>query len=105
LAANNYHEEEILGKAYDSRLMRRLLTYVRPYKTALLIAVILLIVGSGLQLLLPVMVQNRIDDHLAFKDVDVWEESRSYRRDIACVISFVVRPNVYHNVHWPESAV
>ena len=24
-------EEEVLGKAYDSRLMRRLLTYLRPY--------------------------------------------------------------------------
>jgi len=25
-------EEEVLGKAYDSRLMRRLLTYLRAYK-------------------------------------------------------------------------
>ena len=25
------HDEEILGKAYDARLMRRLLTYLRPY--------------------------------------------------------------------------
>jgi ATP-binding cassette, subfamily B, multidrug efflux pump len=25
-------EEEVLGKAYDSRLMKRLLTYLRPYK-------------------------------------------------------------------------
>jgi ATP-binding cassette subfamily B protein len=29
------HEEEALGKAYDSRLMRRLLTYVRPYREAI----------------------------------------------------------------------
>ena len=27
------HEEDVLGKAYDARLMRRLLTYLRPYKT------------------------------------------------------------------------
>ena len=26
------HEEEVLGKAYDARLMRRLLRYLRPYK-------------------------------------------------------------------------
>ncbi len=26
------HEEEVLGKAYDSRLMRRLLGYLRPYR-------------------------------------------------------------------------
>jgi len=28
----NPHEEEALGKAYDSRLMRRLLAYMSPYK-------------------------------------------------------------------------
>jgi hypothetical protein len=27
----SHHDEEVLGKAYDSRLMRRLLAYVRPY--------------------------------------------------------------------------
>jgi ATP-binding cassette subfamily B multidrug efflux pump len=33
-------EEEILGKAYDSRLMRRLLTYLRPYRWQVAIAVV-----------------------------------------------------------------
>ena len=28
----SHHEEEVLGKAYDSRLMKRLLTYLRPYR-------------------------------------------------------------------------
>ncbi len=68
-ASNNYHEEEILGKAYDSRLMRRLLTYARPYRPALIISIILLIAGSGLELLLPVMVQIGIDKYLAAKDI------------------------------------
>ena len=40
----NYHEEQILGKAYDSRLMKRLLGYARPYWKALLISVLLLVV-------------------------------------------------------------
>ncbi len=26
------HEEEVLGKAYDARLMKRLLAYLRPYR-------------------------------------------------------------------------
>ena len=26
------HDEEVLGKAYDSRLMKRLLRYLRPYR-------------------------------------------------------------------------
>ena len=32
-------EEEVLGKAYDSRLMRRLLTYLRPYRWRVAIAI------------------------------------------------------------------
>ena len=31
-------EEEVLGKAYDGRLMRRLLTYLRPYKWHVVVA-------------------------------------------------------------------
>jgi ATP-binding cassette subfamily B multidrug efflux pump len=67
---NNYHEEEILGKAYDARLMRRLLSYVRPYRRPLVIAIILLIAGSILQLFLPIMVQIGIDRYIGTKDLD-----------------------------------
>jgi ATP-binding cassette subfamily B protein len=70
MADNNYHEEEVIGKAYDARLMRRLLTYARPYRIPLAIAIILLIAGSGLQLLLPVMVQIGIDDYIAVKNMN-----------------------------------
>jgi len=66
---NNYHEEEVLGKAYDARLMKRLLSYVRPYRRLLGTAVFLLVSGSLLQLLLPVMIQIGIDDYLMDKDV------------------------------------
>ncbi|PKK82316.1 MAG: antibiotic ABC transporter ATP-binding protein [candidate division Zixibacteria bacterium HGW-Zixibacteria-1] len=66
---NNYHEEEVLGKAYDSRLMRRLLSYVRPYRWQLGLAVFLLVSGSLLQLLLPVMIQIGIDKYLVTKDL------------------------------------
>ncbi|MEW5924037.1 MAG: ABC transporter ATP-binding protein [Candidatus Zixiibacteriota bacterium] len=65
---NNYHEEEVLGKAYDARLMRRLLSYVRPYRWQLGLAVFLLVSGSLLQLLLPVMIQIGIDKYLVTKN-------------------------------------
>ena len=70
MTANNYHEEEVLGKAYDGRLMRRLLTYARPYRVQLIAAVILLLGGSLLQLLLPVMVQIGIDRYLMKGDLN-----------------------------------
>ena len=34
------HEEDVLGKAYDSRLMKRLLHYLRPYTWQVAIALL-----------------------------------------------------------------
>ncbi|MCP4706714.1 MAG: ABC transporter ATP-binding protein, partial [candidate division Zixibacteria bacterium] len=69
MAAENYHEEEALGKAYDARLMKRLLKYAKPYQASLGIATILLIGGSALQLLLPVTIQIAIDEYLMNRDI------------------------------------
>ncbi|MFH2035646.1 MAG: ABC transporter ATP-binding protein [Candidatus Zixiibacteriota bacterium] len=69
MAENNYHEEEILGKAYDARLMRRLLTYVRPYRSQLVFSVLILVVGSLMQLLLPISIQIGIDNYVSTKDI------------------------------------
>jgi len=48
------HEEEVLGKAYDARLMRRLLKYLRPYKPQVALALAAIISASVLQLAQPV---------------------------------------------------
>ncbi len=56
-----YHEEEVLGKAYDGRLMRRLLRYVRPYGWLVGISLVLLMVDGLLQLVGPVLTQRVID--------------------------------------------
>jgi len=69
MAGGEFHEEEVLGKAYDGRLMRRLLTYARPYKKQLIAAVLLLLGGSVLQLFLPVMVQIGIDRYIVVGDM------------------------------------
>jgi ATP-binding cassette subfamily B multidrug efflux pump len=54
-------EEEILGKAYDARLMRRLLTYVRPYRLMTAGAVALILVSSALQLVGPLATAVALD--------------------------------------------
>ena len=41
---NNYHEEEVLGRAYDSRLLKRLLTYVKPYWIHVALGVLILFI-------------------------------------------------------------
>jgi ATP-binding cassette, subfamily B, multidrug efflux pump len=58
-------EEEILGKAYDGRLMRRLLTYLRPYKGHVVVALAAIILKSGLDVLGPFLTKIAIDKYLA----------------------------------------
>jgi len=55
------HEEEALGKAYDARLMRRLIAYVRPYWGQALLAVALIILSSLLQLIGPLATAVALD--------------------------------------------
>lgn len=59
-----YHEEEVLGKAYDSRLIKRLWKYIRPYRRRLLISLALLLLVSGFQLLRPYLLKIAIDSHI-----------------------------------------
>ncbi len=57
-------EEEVLGKAYDSRLMRRLLTYMKPYSAVVAVSLFLLLVDSLLQIAGPLITKLAIDKYL-----------------------------------------
>src|SRR3954463_807514 len=58
------HEEEILGKAYDSRLMKRLLTYLRPYGWQVGVSLVAIMVRAILDVLGPVLTAIAIDKYL-----------------------------------------
>src|ERR1700722_16569485 len=58
-------EEEVLGKAYDSRLMRRLLTYLRPYRWQVTVALVSILFKSFCDVLGPYLVKVAIDRYLA----------------------------------------
>jgi ATP-binding cassette, subfamily B, multidrug efflux pump len=58
-------EEEVLGKAYDARLMRRLLTYLFPYKWHVIVALAAIILKSGLDVLGPYLTKIAIDKYLS----------------------------------------
>jgi ATP-binding cassette, subfamily B, multidrug efflux pump len=64
-----YHEEDALGKAYDGRLMRRLLRYARPYSWLVASSLSLLAVEGVLQLVGPLLTQRVIDVALPARDV------------------------------------
>ena len=63
------YEDEITGKAYDARLMRRVLTYTRPYIRIIVFGVILTLLASFLQLLGPYLTKLAIDDYIAVNDI------------------------------------
>ncbi len=55
------HDEEVLGKAYDARLMRRLLGYVHPYRGMTATALVLILFSSVLQLVGPLVTAVALD--------------------------------------------
>jgi len=61
---SNIHEEEALGKAYDSRLMKRLLQYMAPYKWRVVFALALVAVVTPLELAPPALFWKSIDKYL-----------------------------------------
>lgn len=60
----NIHEEEQLEKSYDSKLMRRLLAYVKPYWQWVALSIVLLLVITVADLARPYLIKIVIDDHM-----------------------------------------
>jgi len=61
----NIHDDEIIGKAYDARLMRRLLQYLRPYSRQVGLALVAIVVGGAAQLAQPYLFKVAIDRYIA----------------------------------------
>jgi ATP-binding cassette subfamily B multidrug efflux pump len=74
-------QEEVLGKAYDSRLMRRLVRYLRPYRVPVRISLAFLLAGSIAQVAGPLLTKLALDrylappDHAAPSALDAWLNS------------------------------
>jgi ATP-binding cassette, subfamily B, multidrug efflux pump len=64
------HEEEVLGKAYDAVLMRRLLRYLWPYRLQVAVALTSIICASILQLAQPYLMKIAIDRHISTGNLD-----------------------------------
>ena len=63
------HQEEILGKAYDLRLIKRLWLFIRPYKRLFYISLLLLPLQQALGLAQPYLMKVGIDRYIAGKDL------------------------------------
>ncbi len=65
---NSYQDEEVLGKAYDGRLARRLIRYLIPYRGVVSVSVVLLLVVSALQVVAPYLAKVAIDGPISKGD-------------------------------------
>ena len=68
MSGAEFHEEDVLGKAYDGRLMRRLLVYLRPYRGLLFGAIAVLLAEAVLALAGPLFTREVIDVALPARD-------------------------------------
>jgi len=69
--ATQPHEDDVLGKAYDRKLMRRLLVYTKPYRRLMYGAFALLCVEGGVQVVGPLLTRRVIDVAVPARDVGV----------------------------------
>lgn len=60
----NIHEEEALGKLYDAQIARRLLTYARPYRRIIVLALALTIVINLVHQIGPLLSKWAIDGYM-----------------------------------------
>ena len=63
-AARTGPDEDVVGKVYDGRLMRRLLTYLRPYKLQTAISAICILFKAGTDVAGPWFVMTAVDTYL-----------------------------------------
>lgn len=68
IAAILKYEDELLGKAYDSRLVRRLLQFVSPYKSRLYTAIVFMVISSLLNVAGPAIIGRAIDNGIRAND-------------------------------------
>jgi len=63
-------DDDILGKAYDARLMRRLLTYLQPYWPSVAVAFVAILIGAGAALAQPYLMKVAIDRYIGPRQLD-----------------------------------
>jgi ATP-binding cassette subfamily B protein len=89
------NEEEILGKAYDSRLMKRMIHYLRPYKWYVLLGILTSFAVSGMEAIRPWFTKHAVDVNIAQGDKHGLLNTALLFLTVLIVRSFVQYANAY----------
>src|SRR3954453_3198185 len=60
-------DDDVVGKAYDGRLMRRLVAYLRPYKWQAVVSLLAVLLKAGLDVLGPILVMVAVDRYMTLR--------------------------------------
>jgi ATP-binding cassette subfamily B protein len=61
-------QEEMFGRAFDARILRRIWAFVRPYRRAFVVSVVAVLIFTLTQLAIPLIIRSAIDDGLLAED-------------------------------------
>jgi ATP-binding cassette subfamily B multidrug efflux pump len=59
-----FHDDEIVGKAFDARLTRRMLRFLTPYRALFAVCVLLTVLLAGIELGIPYLTKTAIDSYM-----------------------------------------
>jgi ATP-binding cassette subfamily B protein len=85
--ADSYFDTDDITKEYDSRIVRRILSYLKPHRYLVFITIAALIISTLAELLLPVLMQRIIDNGILAKETSILV--------MGCVIYFVILAIVF----------
>ena len=103
---SDFREEEALGKAYDAQLLRRLMTYLRPYRGSVVFAVFLTLLVGPLEVVGPYLFGFGIDRYLMVVIVSssvVAPDNKHWHTFYVCFFLLSEQPGTAILSTWPDS--
>ncbi|RPI04417.1 MAG: ABC transporter ATP-binding protein [Ignavibacteriae bacterium] len=91
----NMQEEEVLGKAYDARLMRRLIKYLKPYRWHVALGIVLSLMVSAMEAVRPYFTKIAVDTNIVQGDKQGLLVTMAFFLAIMIVRGFIQYANAY----------
>jgi len=88
-------EEEVLGKAYDARLMRRLIKYIKPYRWYVALGIVMSLLVSAMEAVRPYFTKIAVDTNIVQGDKHGLLVTMSFFLAIMIVRGFIQYANAY----------
>ena len=85
-----FQEDEILGKAYDGRLARRLWNFIHPYQRIVFITALFACLMVVVDLLAPFLTQVAIDQYIAPKGMTTLTIAERQRGALMIALAFLL---------------